>query len=55
MKLSESSLSYNPRMMGVRPIGMLVYYSKIVDDVKTGKIDRILIPPKAGVLIKDVK
>jgi len=39
-------------MLGVRPNGMLVYYTQVVDDVKTGKIDRILIPPKAGVMVE---
>lgn len=26
----------------------------MVDDVKTGKIDRILIPPKAGVMVDNI-
>lgn len=54
LKLAESSIGYNPRMLGVRPNGMLVYYTQVVDDVKTGKIDRILIPPKAGVMVEQI-
>ena len=41
MKLADSSIGYNPRMMGLRADGMLVYYTEIISDVETGRIDRI--------------
>ena len=54
MKLADSSIGYNPRMMGVRFDGMLVYFTEVITDVETGKIDRIRITPKAGVYIQHV-
>lgn len=55
MKLAESSIGYNPRMMGIRPNGMLVYYSQVIDNVKTGKIDTINLLPKAGVHMNNIR
>lgn len=42
-------------MLGIRGNGMIVYYSQVIDEVKTNRIERITIPPKAGVMIEGVK
>lgn len=54
LKLADSSIGYNMRMVGVRPNGMLVYYSKVIDEVRTKDIEKIKIPPKAGVYIDQI-
>jgi hypothetical protein len=42
-------------MLGIRGSGMIVYYTQVIDEVKTNRIDRINILPKAGVMIDNVK